>query len=93
MLEGEYLDMANQLKEKYDDITNKLYKISLLETELKKDLMTGYGVVRLLDHLISSSHIGYDNEVMVIVETLRGLLSDCMDKYVLNIDNDMGTEV
>jgi len=85
MLEGEYLDMVNQLKEQYDMITSKMDRIELLEIELKKDFTTAYGVVRLLDHLISGSTIGYDNEIMVLVEVLRGLMSDCMDKHILNI--------
>tara|TARA_R110000751_G_scaffold72491_2_gene147016 strand:- start:1074 stop:1343 length:270 start_codon:yes stop_codon:yes gene_type:complete len=85
MLEGEYLEMVAQLKEKYDEITSKLDRIELLEIELKKDFTTAYGVVRLLDHLISNSLVGYDNEIIVIVEVLRGLLSDCMDKHILEI--------
>lgn len=91
MLEGEYLEMANQLKEKYDHITNKLHRISLLELEMKKDLMSAYGVIRLIDHLMSSSPVGYDNEIILLVETLRGLLSECIDKHVLDMDN--GVEV
>jgi len=87
MLEGDYLDMANQLKEKYDEITNKLQRIELLEIELKKDFMTAYGVVRLLDHLISTSMIPYDTEVINIVEVLRGVLSDCVDKHILGVTN------
>ena len=91
MLEGEYLEMANQLKEKYDQITNKIRKISLLELEMKKDLMSAYGVIRLIDHLMSSSPVGYDNEIILLVETLRGLLSECIDKHVFDMDN--GVEV
>ena len=86
MLEGEYLDMVAQLKEKYDMITSKLDKIELMEMNMKKDLMSVYGVVRMLDHLISTSHIGYDNEVMTIVECLRGMLSDMMDRHILHIE-------
>jgi len=86
LLEGEYLDMVKQLKDKYDDITSKLDKIELMEMNMKKDLMSVYGVVRMLDHLISTSHIGYDNEVMTIVECLRGMLSDMMDRHILLIE-------
>jgi len=85
MLEGEYLLLADQLKQKYDDITAKLDRIELLELDMKKDLITAYGVVRMLDHLISTSHIPYDNEVITIVEVLRGLMSDTMDRHILNI--------
>ncbi len=79
--------MVAQLKEKYDMITSKLEKIELMELDMKKDLMSAYGVVRMLDHLISTSMVPYDNEIMVIVEVLRGMLSDMMDRHILNIEN------
>jgi len=85
MLEGEYLEMADQLKKKYDEITDKMEKIELLAIDLKKDFMTAYGVVRLLDHLISSSPVPYDTEIVNLVECLRGLLSDCVEKHILSI--------
>ena len=84
-MEQEYLELVAQLKCKYDEITSKLDKVELMEIDMKKDMMTAYGVVRLLDHLISNSLVGYDNEIITIVEVLRGLLSDCMDKHILEI--------
>ena len=78
--------MVNQLKDKYDEITDKLDRIELQELDMKKDLITAYGVVRMLDNLISNSHIGYDNEVVTIVEVLRGLLSNCMDRHIFHIE-------
>ena len=87
MLEQEYLEMVNQLKDKYDEITDKLDRIELQELDMKKDLITAYGVVRMLDNLISNSHIGYDNEVVTIVEVLRGLLSNYMDRHIFGIED------
>ena len=87
MLEQEYLEMVNQLKDKYDEITDKLDRIELQELDMKKDLITAYGVVRMLDNLISNSHIGYDNEVVVIVEVLRGLMSNSMDRHIFGIED------
>ncbi len=87
MLEGDYLEMANQLKEKYDEITTKLERVELLELDMKKDFISCYGVVRVLDNLISSSPIPYDNEVVTIVEVLRGLLSNCMDRHIFHIED------
>ena len=75
--------MVNQLKEKYDEIELKMSNIERLEKDIKKDLITAYGVARLLDHLIDTNPIGYDNEIVVLVEMLRGLLSDSMDKHIL----------
>ena len=54
LLEGQYLELCNDLKDKYDTITNKLKRIESMELNMKKDLITAYGVVRMLDHLISN---------------------------------------
>ena len=79
-----YLDMVGQLKEKYDEITSKLESIERRDKDLQKDFITAYGVVRLLDHLISSSDVEFHDEVVIMVECLRGFLSDSMDKHILN---------
>jgi len=84
MLEGEYLELANQLKEKYDEIEQKLESIERREKDLIKDFITAYGVVRILDHLMEITPVGYDVEVVTLVETLRGFLSTSMDKHVLS---------
>ena len=86
MMEQEYIEMANQLKCRYDEITDKLDKIELQELQLKKDFISCYGIVRMLDNLISNSHVPYDNEILVIVEVLRGLLSNCMDRHIFHIE-------
>ena len=83
MMEQDYLDMVGQLKDKYDEITSKLEKIERRDKQICKEIITSYGVVRLLDHLIDTNPIGYDNEVVVLVEMLRGVLSDCVDKHIL----------
>ena len=88
LLEGEYLELVGQLKLKYDDIEAQMMSIARLEKIMKKDLLTAFGVVRLLDHLIDTSVVGYDNEVVVLVELLRGLLSDCVDKHILGCESD-----
>lgn len=84
MLEGEYLELANQLKEKYDEVEQKLKSIERRDKQLQKDFITAYGTTRLLDHLISSSAVGFDDEVVIMVEVLRGFLSDCVDNHILN---------
>ena len=84
MNEGDYLDMVNQLKEKYDEVESKMETILNMEKIIKKDLIVAYGVARLLDHLMDSSIIPYDNEIIVLIEMLRGILSDSIDKHILN---------
>ena len=84
MLEGEYLDLVKQLKDKYDEITDKLDSIERKDKELRKDFITAYGVVRILDHLIDINPVSYDPEIVVLVESLRGFLSDSVDKHILS---------
>tara|TARA_R110001592_G_scaffold307156_1_gene580288 strand:- start:844 stop:1095 length:252 start_codon:yes stop_codon:yes gene_type:complete len=82
MLEGEYLELTNQLKEKYDEVEQKLESIERREKEIRKDFISAYGIVRLLDHLIDMNPVGYDVEIVTLVECLRGFLSDAVDKHV-----------
>ena len=83
MLEGQYLDLVAQLQEKYNDIESKMDSILRMEKIIKKDLIVAYGIARLLDHLVDSSPIPYDNEIIVLIEMLRGILSDSVDKHIL----------
>ena len=84
MNEGDYLDMVNQLKVKYDEVESKMDSILRMEKIIKKDLIVAYGVARLLDHLMDTSVVPYDNEIIVLIEMLRGILSDSIDKHILN---------
>jgi len=76
-----YLDMVGQLKDKFDEVEQKLDTIEKRDKQLRKDFITAYGTIRLLDHLISSSVVGFDDEVVILVEVLRGFLSDCVDNH------------
>ena len=84
MNEGDYLDMVNQLKVKYDEVESKMDSILRMEKIIKKDLIVAYGVARLLDHLMDTSVVPYDNEIIVLIEMLRGILSDCVDRHILS---------
>ena len=82
--EGQYIEMANHLKETYDKMNEKLFKSEIKIIELKKELMTSYGLVRVIDNILE--HL-YDvpHEVVVLVECLRSHLSEVMDKELFNI--------
>ena len=86
MNEGQYLELVNQLKEKYDMITGKLDRIEAMDMTIKKDIMSSYGIVRMLDHLVSNSHVPYDNEIIVIIEVLRGMMSEMINRHIFDID-------
>ena len=82
--EGQYIEMANHLKETYDKISEKLFKSEIKIMELKKEIITAYGLVRIIDNILE--HL-YDvpHEVVVLVECLRSHLSEVMDKELFNI--------
>ena len=82
MLEGEYLELAKQLKDKYDEVEAKLESIERRDKELRKDFISAYGITRLLDHLMDINPVGYDTEIVTLVECLRGFLSDAIDKHI-----------
>ena len=84
MLEGEYLELVAQLQEKYNEITSKLESIERRSKEIKKDMISAYGVIRVLDQLIDSNPIGYDEELVVLVQVLRSFLSDSVDEHILS---------
>ena len=82
--EGQYLEMAAHLKETYDLISAKLFKNELQLLDLKKDLCSAYGVIRLLDSL--SDHMNLPHQFLTLIECLRGTLSDSMDTHIFDLD-------
>lgn len=86
MNDNDYLEMVNQLKEKFDKneiIVNNFIKANI---DLKKDLMMAYSLVRIIDdeEFIDSRDIG------VMLTMLRGILSNIIETKVLccSSDND-----
>lgn len=80
------IEMADQLKKTYDEITFKLEKLQLQNIELKKQLISAYGFCRVLD-MISSDSYDIQPEILVLIETLRAYLSEVMDKTIFNPQN------
>tara|TARA_R110002012_G_scaffold277713_4_gene465230 strand:+ start:1700 stop:1981 length:282 start_codon:yes stop_codon:yes gene_type:complete len=78
------LEMADQLKKTYDEITFKLDKITLENLELKKHLISAYGFIRVLDMMATNSY-DIQPEILILIETLRAYLSDYMDDNIFNI--------
>ena len=95
MNEGLYLEAMNQLKEMNDirEKENKRHKTELIA--LKKELISAYGIVRVLDNIYENSFapevlpLGASDEpaieVKIIIETLREYLSQFVEENILNI--------
>lgn len=82
--EGEYVEMANHLKKVYDEMELKNQKLILDKMELQKILMSAYGFIRVIDNLVGNL-MDIPADVVMLVEHMRGFLSDALDEYIFNI--------
>jgi hypothetical protein len=78
---NEYLEMANHAKELVEkaELQMNIYKRQNLD--LKKELISMYGCIRVLDHLIDIGDC--PAEVVLLSETLRGYLSSYIENNIL----------
>ena len=79
MLEQEYLELVNQLKENFDTKEKEIEKIKEENIELKKNLMSVYGYIRILDFI--ANRIDLDVELQNMIDVLRSFLSDVYDDF------------
>ena len=82
MLEQEYLELVNQLKESFEEKDNELNKIKNENQELKKVIISAYGFIRIMDHFALDSEI--DFEIKGMIDILRGYLSSVYDDFFSN---------
>ena len=78
------LQAEQPIDEPNDTMEEKLLISEIKIIDLKKELMTSYGLIRVIDNLID--HLcEVPHEVVVLVELLRAQLSDTIDKEIFNI--------
>jgi hypothetical protein len=80
--EGMYLDAMKQLQDKFDAFNKKRIIIENKNKMLAKEILTCYGLVRIIDSLINPETTDY--EVMLSVDILRGYMSDLVDECILD---------
>tara|TARA_R110000851_G_scaffold148485_1_gene288815 strand:- start:73 stop:363 length:291 start_codon:yes stop_codon:yes gene_type:complete len=85
--DGEYLEMCNHLKQTYDNISEKCFKLEMNEIEHKKIMMTCYGLIRSIDNM--SEHIELPHELLNLIETLRGFMSGVVEYHILGIKDSI----
>jgi len=81
--EKAYLDLANESKEKFDEMN--MEKINLQEeiTALKKELITTYGMVRIIDNLYGEQDEDYrEPTIETLIDCLRSYLSEFFDNSI-----------
>jgi len=87
MTEQEYLELSNQFKEIMDEKDSRLQMALRNELDLKKVIITAYGMLRVLDHTTDDVDIMMEHRLESckdMIENFRGYLSDMMDEYIFN---------
>tara|TARA_R110001592_G_scaffold124119_1_gene332782 strand:+ start:60 stop:395 length:336 start_codon:yes stop_codon:yes gene_type:complete len=89
--DNEYLEFSNQMKEQYNELEAEKKLTEMENYELKKEIVTIYGLIRVLDTCLSDLH-NIPNFVVELAERTRGGLSSVMDKYIFNIKDESDDE-
>lgn len=76
---NEYLEMANHAKEMVEEAQAKMDLYKKQNIELKKNLISIYGAIRILDHFTC---MDTSEEVNMYVEFLRGYMSDICENFI-----------
>lgn len=81
MTEQMYIEMTQQLKDKYDEMEYLKIKLNDQNKDLKKEIITAYGMCRVMDNLIHQSY-DIDSDIVSLCEALRGHLSNVIDDII-----------
>tara|TARA_E500000318_G_scaffold69897_1_gene64676 strand:- start:18866 stop:19162 length:297 start_codon:yes stop_codon:yes gene_type:complete len=81
MTEQMYIEMSKQLKEKYDEMEYLKVKLNDQNKDLKKEIITAYGMSRIIDNVIHQS-FDIDSDIVTLCEALRGHLSNVIDEII-----------
>tara|TARA_R100000388_G_scaffold54439_1_gene40339 strand:- start:4079 stop:4414 length:336 start_codon:yes stop_codon:yes gene_type:complete len=85
--DNEYLELCNDLKKQYEELEKNRKDIIEEVIYFKKEISTIYGVIRVIDELMSKEPI-LNNSLIDIVENLRTRLSDIFEKKILLLKDD-----
>ena len=89
--DNEYMEFSEMMKQQYEELKAEKKLTEMENYELKKELMTIYGLLRVLDTCISDLH-NIPNFIVELAERTRGGLSSVMDKYIFNIEDESDDE-
>jgi hypothetical protein len=76
MTEGEYLELANQLKESFDEKDKQVEILLSQNEEIKKDFISLYGMLRVLNYYADGN---VDEPILTLIESARGFASSIID--------------
>jgi len=77
MTEGEYLELANQLKESFDEKDKQVKTLLEENEEIKKHFLSLYGMLRVMNYYADGN---VDEPILTLIETARGFASSVLDE-------------
>ena len=76
MTEGEYLELANQLKESFDEKDKQVKTLLEENEEIKKHFLSLYGILRVINYYADGN---VDEPILTLIESARGFASSVLD--------------
>ena len=76
MTEGEYLELANQLKESFDEKDKQVETLLEENQEIKKHFLSLYGMLRVINYYADGN---VDEPTLTLIESARGFASSVLD--------------
>tara|TARA_Y100000114_G_C11762694_1_gene330823 strand:+ start:5481 stop:5780 length:300 start_codon:yes stop_codon:yes gene_type:complete len=82
MIEEQYRELAEHARNKFIELESKYNKEKLKYHELKKEFLSAYGMVRIIDSNLDEIDGIESSAGKVLLELLRSHMSDTYDKIV-----------
>ena len=76
MTEQQYLELANQLKESFDEKDKQVETLLKENESIKKDFISLYGMLRVLNYYAEGM---VDEPILTLIESARGYASSVID--------------
>jgi CHASE3 domain sensor protein len=76
MTEQQYLELANQLKESFDEKDKQVETLLEENQEIKKHFLSLYGMLRVMCYYADGN---VDEPLLTLIETARGFASSVLD--------------
>jgi len=80
--EQEFLQLANDAQEKFNELNNKLQDAEEELLYLKKELISCYGYIRILDN-VYKNQIEVEPTISLMLDVLREFLSQFTENNIL----------
>lgn len=82
MCENEYLEMCNQLKEKFEKVEQKEKEVNKKLISIKQDLMKAYGISQSMDEYMLGG-VELPDDITTVLELLVASIRDTTEHHVL----------